>query len=315
MIEVSNLVKYYGRHQVLKEVSFSVGKGEILGILGPNGAGKSTIIKILSCFIPISSGNVRVAGFDVLEDPLEVRRRVGYLPEKVPLYRDLTVKAFLEFVARIKGLKPKELPRQVGEVMEICGISQVTKKHIRKLSKGYCQRVGVAQALLGDPEVLILDEPTVGLDPRQIVEIRNIIKEQAGKKTVILSTHIVPEVSAICSSVMIVQEGRILARDTPKNLAQRVRAAPHIRLRVEGPSEDVLAGIASLGCHATVERTVSPSDKIFDYLANIAGREDLRGNLARFVANRWTLLEMKSLDVTLEEVFLNLTTEEEEVKS
>jgi ABC-2 type transport system ATP-binding protein len=313
MIEASDLVKYYGNHQALKGISFTVGRGEVLGFLGPNGAGKSTVLKILSCFIPPSSGEAKVAGIDVTQDPLQVRQRIGYLPEKVPLYRDITVKSFLEFSGGVKGLGPSQLGPKVQEVIELCGIAQVATKHIRKLSKGFCQRVGIAQALIGDPEVLILDEPTVGLDPRQIVEIRQIIKNQSGKRTVILSTHILPEVTAICDTVMIIDNGRIVARDTPENLARKVRAAPQVRLRIRGPSHEVLAGIASLGSPTTMEQTVSTADQVHDYVVDLSAREDLRGSLARAVAERWTLLEMRPLDVTLEEIFMKLVREEEAV--
>ncbi|MBI5874361.1 MAG: ATP-binding cassette domain-containing protein [Deltaproteobacteria bacterium] len=214
MIEVEGLTKYYGNYHALKGVTFSVRKGEILGFLGPNGAGKTTTMRILTCFFPPTSGKAKVAGFDVFEEPLEVRKRIGYLPENVPLYKDMTVEDYLNFAAGIKGVEGKKVKVAVAKAMDECVLTDVSYKFISELSKGYRQRVGLAQALVNDPEVLILDEPTIGLDPKQIIEIRKLIKNLAGRRTVILSTHILPEVSMTCQRVVIINDGRVVAVDT-----------------------------------------------------------------------------------------------------
>jgi ABC-2 type transport system ATP-binding protein len=220
MIEVDRLTKRYGPVPAIEDVSFTVEKGQIVGFLGPNGAGKTTTMRILSCFMPASSGTARVAGYDVFEQSLEVRRRIGYMPENVPLYGDMTVAAYLDFVAHIKGLGRSERRRRVGEVLERCQIPDVRERLIGRLSKGYRQRVGLAQALIADPEVLILDEPTIGLDPKQIIEIRRLIKELASDRTVILSTHILPEVSQLCNKVVIINDGTMVVEKQLKELAQ-----------------------------------------------------------------------------------------------
>src|ERR671934_819029 len=221
MIEVDHLSKYYGPVTAIRDLSFRVEPGEILGFLGPNSAGKTTTMRILTGFMPASSGRAVVAGYDVFSQALAVRQRVGYLPENVPLYREMTVSGYLHFVAEVKGITRRERPRKVGEVMALCGVQEMERRLIGNLSKGYRQRLGLAQALLNNPPVLILDEPTVGLDPKQIIEIRELIKSLGGEHTVILSTHILPEVSMICSRVIIISGGRLVAMDTPENLAHR----------------------------------------------------------------------------------------------
>ncbi|HDP34224.1 MAG TPA: ABC transporter ATP-binding protein [Candidatus Hydrogenedentes bacterium] len=218
MIEVKGLTKYFGALAALQNASFSVGAGEIVGFLGPNGAGKSTAMRILTGFFPASRGEARVAGFEVHEQPLEVKRRIGYLPEHVPLYDEMTVKGFLDYVARVKGLPRASRRREMSRVMEVCGLNDMGGRLLRQLSKGYRQRVGIAQALTGSPPVLILDEPTVGLDPGQIVEIRRMIRELGGTHTVLLSTHILPEVSMVCDRVIIISRGHIVAQDTMERL-------------------------------------------------------------------------------------------------
>ncbi len=218
MIEVENLTKYYGDRPAIDNITFRVEKGEILGFLGPNGAGKTTTMRILAGFFPPTSGIARVAGYDVVNNSIDVRRRIGYMPETIPLYKDMRVKEYLEFVAEVKGVPRKRRKSKIEKAMKECGTTEVYHRLIGKLSKGFQQRVGLAQALLHDPEVLILDEPTIGLDPKQIIEIRQLIKSLAGERTIILSTHILPEVSMTCQRVIIINEGKIIAMDTPENL-------------------------------------------------------------------------------------------------
>src|SRR6059036_1527470 len=246
MIEVQRLTKCYGPITAIRDVSFSVAPGEIVGFLGPNGAGKSTTMRILACFMPASSGTARVAGYDVFRESLEVRRRIGYLPESVPLYGDLRVAPYLDFVAEVKGVGRAERRRRVAEVMERCLITDVQHRLIGRLSKGYRQRVGLAQALLGDPEVLILDEPTIGLDPKQITEIRALIRSLAGQHTVILSTHILPEVSMVCDGVIIINGGRIVAQSTESELVAQVFPTARVELRVAGASGDVAQALRAV---------------------------------------------------------------------
>ena len=239
MIQVDNLTKRYGPVTAIHDVSFSVDKGRIVGFLGPNGAGKSTTMRILSCFMPATGGTARVAGYDVFSQSLEVRRRIGYLPESAPLYPELSVASYLDFVAEIKGVGRGERRGRVADVMERCFVTDMQNRLIGKLSKGYRQRVGLAQALLGDPEVLILDEPTIGLDPRQIAEIRALIRSLAGQHTVILSTHILPEVSMVCDGIVIINHGRIVAQGTESELVQQVFPTARIEVRVTNASGDV----------------------------------------------------------------------------
>jgi len=312
MIEVSKLYKIYGTQTVLNNVTFKAEKGEIVGLLGPNGAGKSTLMKIIACFIPATSGSVKIDGFDVNEDSLEIRKRIGYLPEKVQLYRDLTVEKFLEFAASIKGVSRDDYRDRMAIVMNICGISHVVKKHIRKLSKGYCQRVGIAQALIGDPELLILDEPTVGLDPRQIVDIRKIIKEQSGKKTILLSTHILQEASMLCDTVIIIANGRIIIKNTQQYLSDSLSGEHRLRLCIQGPKQDVLLGIQSLGYDITHEQTISESEQIYEYSICVPDNRESKGCMARYISSRWTLLEMTTFRISLEDIFMDVTRENKE---
>src|SRR6188474_1496214 len=234
MIEVENLTKRYGRHTAVDGISFRVHKGEILGFLGPNGAGKTTTMRILTCYLPPTDGTARVAGFDVFTQPMEVKRRVGYTPETPPLYPDMDVGSFLDFCAKIKGVPGKDRKAKISDVMEKTRISDVRATLIGRLSKGYRQRVGLAQAILHNPDVLILDEPTAGLDPKQIIETRELIKGLGGEHTVVLSTHILPEVSMTCGRVVIISRGRVVAEDTPENLTQRLKGGAALKLEVRG---------------------------------------------------------------------------------
>jgi ABC-2 type transport system ATP-binding protein len=312
MIEVQGLTKYYGTTPAIQDVSFHVEKGEIVGFLGPNGAGKTTTMRILTCFFPPTSGSARVAGFDVFDDSLEVRRRVGYLPENVPLYQDQTVWAYLNFMAEVRGVGASQRKAQVAQVMDECGLGEVSGKLIGKLSKGFRQRVGIAQALLHRPEVMILDEPTIGLDPRQIIEIRHLIRSLAGDRTVIISTHILPEVSMICGRALIINQGRIVAADTPETLTARLQHGFRIHLQVEGGDRkavaEALQGIQGV-TSVELERVVSPTANAF--LVHSRDERDVRRDLARAVVERgWGLLELRSVDMSLEDIFLHLVTEE-----
>ncbi|MGH7408500.1 MAG: ABC transporter ATP-binding protein [Candidatus Methylomirabilales bacterium] len=311
MIEVDGLTKLYGPKAAIEEVSFEVAKGEVVGFLGPNGAGKTTTMRILACFMPPTSGTARVAGFDIGKQSLQVRRRIGYLPESVPLYGDMTVRQYLTFVAEAKGVSRPERSKRVAEVLERCLIADVQERLIRNLSKGYRQRVGLAQALVGDPEVLILDEPTLGLDPKQIIEIRSLIRDMRGERTVILSTHILPEVSMVCQRVIIINDGRIVAVDTPENLNLRLQKSSRILLEVEGPAEEVqrtLAGVQGVLAVTPHE----PRDGRRRFLVETEREQDLRKDLARAVANSgWGLTELRPVDLTLEDIFIRLVTREE----
>ncbi len=312
MIEIQNLTKYYGHIKAVENVSFTVQKGEILGFLGPNGAGKTTTMRILTGFFPPTEGRVKVAGFDITENPLEVKRRIGYLPENVSLYNDMRVIDYLNFVGKVKGIKKtKKLKKQVSNIVELCGITHVQKRTIGKLSKGYRQRVGLAQALLGEPEVLILDEPTVGLDPKQIVEIRKLIKELGGERTVILSTHILPEVQMICERVIIINEGKIAAIDTPDNLNRQLSKQLVISMEIEGETQkiiNVLEGVE--GVKEVKPKTKKGKIKQVEVIAS--PDKDIRKELSQAVfENQLGLYGLKTVEMSLEEIFLKLVTQEE----
>lgn len=315
MIEVEHIAKYFGAFPAVRDVSFHVRKGEILGFLGPNGAGKTTTMRILTGFYPPTSGSAKVAGRDVFENSLEVRRKIGYLPESVPLYGDMAVRDYLNFVSEIKGVDRGKRRGAVGRAMEACQLDDVAGRVIKKLSKGYRQRVGLAQALVGDPDILILDEPTIGLDPKQIKEIRNLIKSFVGEKTIILSTHILPEVSMTCQRVVIISEGRVLAEDTPQNLSARLAGANKLRLRVAGPPDDVHRRLGDVAGVLGLTRLTEPGGEdglgawIVDAEASVAPQ------IAAAVCSAgWNLFELTPLTASLEDVFLRLVTKEEAVQ-
>lgn len=311
MIEVEHLTRYYGQKAAIQDVTFRVEKGEILGFLGPNAAGKTTTMRILTCYMPATSGTARVAGFDVFQDSIEVRKRIGYLPENPPLYPEMTVESFLDFVSKIKGIDPRDRKRKIERVMDICDIADVKDAVIGKLSRGYKQRVGLAQALVHDPEVLILDEPTIGLDPKQIIEVRKLIKEMGGRHTIILSTHILPEVSMTCNRVVIINEGRVVAEDTPENLTAKLKGSERLFLHVEGPAEEMEKTIKALDGVTKISREKGDRQRSTFIIESRLGM-DVRKNLARtIVENGWGLLELKPIGMSLEEVFLRLTTHEE----
>jgi len=310
VIEVQHLTKRYGPVTAVDDVSFTVERGEILGFLGPNGAGKTTTMRVLTGYMPPSEGKAIVAGYDVFDHPIEAKRRTGYLPETPPLYPDMTVRDYLTFVARIKGVPRKGAKARIGEMMERTRIADMADRQCGKLSKGYRQRVGLAQALLHNPEVLILDEPTAGLDPKQIIETRELIKGLAGDHTIILSTHILPEVSQTCQRIVIINKGKVVAVDTPDNLTSRLRGSETMYLQVDAQGADAAAvlervtGVTRVAVADTKQQVVGfeiDSDK---------GR-DVRRELAAAVVGRgWGLLEMRPMRMSLEEIFLHVTTED-----
>ena len=311
MIEVENLTKRYGRHTAVDGISFKVLKGEILGFLGPNGAGKTTTMRILTCYLPPTEGRARVAGYDVFDQPLEVKKRVGYIPESPPLYPDLDVQEFLDFCARIKGVPARSRKQRIDEAVEKTRIGDVRGKLIGHLSKGYRQRVGLAQAILGNPEVLILDEPTAGLDPKQIIETRELIRGLGGEHTIILSTHILPEVSMVCGRVVIINRGRVVAEDTPENLTHRLRGAASLRLEARGEPAAVLEAVRAVRGVAAV-RPRGDSGGVVALEVDPDPGADVRPELARAVVGHgFDLLALQQVGMSLEDIFLHLTTTEQ----
>jgi len=309
MIEVENLTKRYGRHTAVDGISFRVNKGEILGFLGPNGAGKTTTMRILTCYLPATEGTARVAGFDVFEQPLEVKRRVGYIPETPPLYPDMDVDAFLDFCAKIKGIPAGERKARIDDAVGKTRVGDVRKTLIGRLSKGYRQRVGLAQAILANPDVLIMDEPTAGLDPKQIIETRELIKGLGGDHTIILSTHILPEVSMTCGRVVIINKGKVVAEDTPDNLMHRLKGAATLRVEVRGDAgtaESALRGVPGVLAVRPPGQTGSGAFEV-----EAAAGADVRAEVARaVVAKGLDLVGLTQAGMSLEEIFLHLTTTE-----
>jgi ABC-2 type transport system ATP-binding protein len=308
MIEANGLTKYYGPVAAIRDVTFEVKQGEVVGFLGPNGAGKSTTMRILTCFMPPSTGQARVAGMDCFEQSLQVRKKIGYLPENVPLYRDLTVQRFLRFAADAKAVEAKRVTQEIGRVLAICGLENTANRIIGHLSKGYRQRVGLAQALLNSPQVLVLDEPTIGLDPTQIIEIRRLIQELRGEHTILLSSHILPEVAQLCQRVIIINKGQIVTSDTPANLTSRLQKSSRIALQVKGHLPELTDALRNM-----------PGVQAISLVAENGGRlvietdrsSDLRADIARMVMQRgMDLLELKLMDLSLEEIFMQLVTEE-----
>ena len=316
MIEIQNLTKEYGRIKAVDDISFNVGKGEILGFLGPNGAGKSTTMNILTGYISSTSGVVKVAGVDILENPVDVKKHIGYLPEQPPLYLDMTVNEYLDFCADLKAVALKKWKSQKKDIMELVKITHVSHRLIKNLSKGYKQRVGLAQALVGSPEVLVLDEPTVGLDPKQIIEIRNLIKALGKNHTVILSSHILPEVSAVCDRVVIINKGKIAAIDTPENLSKTLTDFSRFTVTVSGPENKVKDIISHIYGVKYLETGTRIKDDEYSYIVEADKDVDVRKPLFNQLAqHNYPILELKSLNLSLEDIFLQLTTnEEKEVK-
>ena len=309
MIQVDSLSKRYARHVAVNNISFTVEKGDIVGFLGPNGAGKTTTMRILTCFMPPTAGRANVAGFDVFDQPMEVKKRIGYLPETPPLYPEMTVADYLTFVARLKGVPNSEVQSRTGHAMERCAVADVKDKLIAKLSKGYRQRVGLAQAIIHNPEVLILDEPTSGLDPKQINETRELIKSLAGDHTIILSTHILPEVESVCRNVIIINQGKVVATDSVSHLKAREGGAVQLQVDTDGLA-DAMAVRQRLeqvpGVSKVLDRLTAAPPFTFE-IGGMAG-QNVRGELARAVVQSgWALLELRSTSQTLESVFLQLT--------
>ena len=309
MIEVEKLTKRYGDRIAIEDVSFRVEKGEILAFLGPNGAGKTTTMRILTGFMPATTGVARVCGYDVFNDPTQVKRRIGYLPESPPLYTEMTVREFLIFVARIKGLPRSKQKLSLSRTLERCGLTDVPDRLIANLSRGYRQRVGLAQALIHDPEVLILDEPTIGLDPKQIIDMRKLIKELSGEHTVILSTHILQEATALCDRVIIIHQGKIRAIDSPEQLSAKMRQSEKISITTKNASPDASSLLSNLP-HVINVILESQSDGQSFVVESELGY-DIREDVSKCVVQKgWGLLELKSVSMTLEDVFMELTQEE-----
>jgi ABC-2 type transport system ATP-binding protein len=311
VIEVQHLTKRYGRVTAVDDVSFRVERGEILGFLGPNGAGKTTTMRVLTGYMPATSGRAIVAGFDVFDQPLEAKRRTGYLPETPPLYPEMTVREYLSFVAEIKGVPSGERKGRVDGSMEKARVTEMAGRHCGKLSKGYRQRVGLAQALIHNPDVLILDEPTAGLDPKQIIETRELIKQLAGDHTIILSTHILPEVSQTCQRVVIINRGRVVAVDTTDNLTRRLSGSETMYVQVDGAGDAAKAALAALAGVTGVSE-VDHHGGLVGYEVESEPGRDVRRDLARAIVGAgWGLLEMRPVRMSLETIFLQLTTEEQ----
>ena len=308
MIEVENLTRYYGSRRAINNLSFQIEKGEVVGFLGPNGAGKSTTMNIISCILPASNGTVKINRFDTFEQSLEIRKMIGYLPETPPLYPDMTVAKYLDFAAGIRGVSSKNIPAAVERVIEKCSLKDVGHRIIGRLSKGYQQRVGLAQAMVHDPEILILDEPTIGLDPIQIIEIRKLIQQLAEEHTIILSSHILPEITQICKRVIIINEGEIAAVDSLGGLTASLRKSERISLTVRKPENMIIEKLNSL------DQVISASStEENQFLIECSLRSNLQDDIAKLaLENDWGIIELKPISMTLEDIFLKLTLEEKE---
>ena len=316
MIEINHLVKKYGSHVAVDDLSLTVEPGKIYGFLGPNGAGKSTTMNIITGYLAATSGEVKLNGYDILKQPEEAKKCVGYLPELPPLYMDMTVREYLNFVAELKKIEKSLRSRYVDEAMEITKISDVSGRMIRNLSKGYRQRVGFAQAVLGYPEIIILDEPTVGLDPKQIIEIRDLIKELGKKHTVILSSHILTEISAVCDHVFIISKGKLVASDSTENLVNLMSGAQEIELLVKGDGELLTKQLQQLGEVEHLEKAVSEEKETSKFVLTATKGVDLREKVfAACVEHGAVILEMKTVTKSLEDVFLQLTSSQEGVQA
>jgi ABC-2 type transport system ATP-binding protein len=308
MIEAQGLTKFYGPIGAIRNVSFQIEKGEVVGFLGPNGAGKSTTLRILTCYMPPSSGMAKVEGLDVIEDSLQIRQKIGYLPESVPLYNDLTVSRFLRFAAGTKGVEAKRMSVEVSRVVSACGLEKNADRIIKNLSKGFRQRVGLAQALLNDPSVLILDEPTIGLDPAHIIEIRRLIQDLREDRTILLSSHILPEVAQLCQRVIIINKGEIVATDSPANLTSQLQKTVKIVLEVSGPVQEFEQAIANM---TGVEKVSAVSNGTSKFVIETDPSTDLRPEIAAMAVQKGCgLLELKKMQLSLEDIFMQLVTEE-----
>ena len=310
MIEVESLSKSYGPREAIKNLSFQIEKGEVVGFLGPNGAGKSTTMNILSCIMPASSGTAKICGFDIFEQSLEIRKLIGYLPETPPLYSDMVVTDFLAFASRLRNISSRETPLAVERVIEQCSLKEVKNRIIGRLSKGYQQRVGIAQALVHNPDILILDEPTIGLDPIQIIEIRKLIQDLASSHTIILSSHILPEITQICKRVIIISDGEIAAVDSLEALTTRLRKGERLILKLRHSNNETIGKLRTLKKINTVIE-----DQTGQFTIDCDPKANIQDNIAQIsIDNNWGIIELKPASVTLEEIFLKLTVEENEVQ-
>jgi len=318
MIEVNNLTKKYGSTVAVDNISFSVSKGEVLGFLGPNGAGKSTTMKVLSCFIPPTSGRVSVCGLDTATDSLEIRKNIGYLPENNPLYNDINVLESIEFISGVRGIRGYKRKSRIDAVVEICGLKTVLKKDIGELSKGFRQRVGLAQALVHDPEVLILDEPTSGLDPNQVMEIRALIKKLGEEKTIMISTHILPEVSATCGRIIIISNGKIVACEQAEDLRKKVQKQSMLVAHIRGPRKKVRENLLSIDFVSKVEDRAEEAKKIGVFYISVHEQKGVsEGKMSELIfqtvaKNAWNLRELRWEEISLENIFHELTMEEKQ---
>ena len=311
MIEIQNVTKRFGQHLAVDNLNFTVNEGEILGFLGPNGAGKSTTMNIITGYISATEGTVTVDGYDILDNPEEVKKRIGYMPEFPPLYLDMTVREYLNFVFEIKKVDLKNRKQEMDRILELVRITDVSDRLIKNLSKGYKQRVGLAQALVGNPPVLILDEPTVGLDPKQIIEIRNLIKQLGRKHTIILSSHILPEVSAVCERVVIINKGRIVASDTPENLSKRLGESSKLTLRIAASERQAVKVLRDVAGIKYVEAQGVREPDTIDVWIEAEKDIDVRRPVFNALSRAgYPILQMKSMDLTLEDIFLQVTTQE-----
>ena len=313
MIKAKNLSKRFGPTVAVENASFEVKKGEVVGFLGPNGAGKTTTMRMITCYLLPDSGTAEIAGFNIHKTPLEVRRKIGYLPENAPLYSEMIVRDFLDFVGEVRGMSEAKRKKAIGRMVEVTSLESVIRRPIGELSRGYRQRVGLAQAMLHDPDILIMDEPTSGLDPTQIIEIRELIKELGKEKTVILSTHILPEVSATCNRVLIISNGEIVASGSPEELSQRAQGKGTITLTIRGPREDMEKGLKGFPGVESVEKISSApvQDDLHRFRVTTQEGKDISEDLFRFVVERrWILSELYKEKVSLEDIFLQLTTKD-----
>ncbi len=307
MIEVSEFTKYYGNTKAVDNISFKIEKGEIVGFLGPNGAGKTTTMRVITGFLYPTKGSIKVAGYDIRENPVEAKKFIGYLPENVPLYSEMSVTGYLDFVADIKGLKKNGKDDHIAEIINRTGLNLVSSKIISKLSKGFKQRIGIAQALVGDPDILILDEPTIGLDPNQIVEIRNLIRELGKKKTIMLSSHILQEVSAVCKRIIIINEGRVVAEDTKESLMRKMETGQRIRMIVDNEFKKVKEKLLEINGVINVD-LVKTEDSLNEIIVGSEKDKDIRKELSKkIVESGFNLLEQSRITMSLEEVFAKLT--------
>ena len=307
MIEVKNLTKRYGATVAVNDVSFDAKAGEVLGFLGPNGAGKTTTMRILTCYLSADAGTAKVAGYDVFEESIEVRKQIGYLPESAPLYTDMGVLDYLNFIAQIRGIPKSHRKERIREVIDVCGLEKVIQKDVGELSKGYRQRLGLSQALIHAPAILILDEATSGLDPSQIIEIRNLIKEIGKEKMIIFSSHILPEVSATCSRILIINEGRLVANGTPEELAGRAKGQEVVHISIRGHRAEIEAKLDELN-FVSDYKCVKADDQILGYRISSQQGNNAAEEIFQFVVdNHWSLTELRQETVSLEDVFLQLT--------